>query len=93
MHDQLRQAPVTSRQARDYMRVFLSGASDEIPDKQGRITIPPALRSYAGLSRDCTVIGAGHRVEIWDAGAWETYLAEQEEVFSDQAEEVVPGLF
>jgi MraZ protein len=91
--EQLRQAPVTSKQARDYMRVFLSGASDEIPDKQGRITIPPALRSYAGLSRDCTVIGAGHRVEIWDAGAWEAYLAEQEEVFSDQAEEVVPGLF
>jgi MraZ protein len=91
--DQLRQAPVTSKQARDYLRVFLSGASDEVPDKQGRITIPPALRSYAGLSRDCTVIGAGHRVEIWDAGAWEAYLAEQEEVFAEQAEEVVPGLF
>jgi MraZ protein len=91
--EQLRQAPVTSKQARDYMRVFLSGASDEIPDKQGRITIPPALRGYAGLDRDCTVIGAGHRVEIWDAGAWDAYLAEQEEVFSEQAEEVVPGLF
>lgn len=91
--DQLRQAPVTSKQARDYMRVFLSGASDEVPDKQGRITIPPALRGYAGLTRDCAVIGAGHRVEIWDATAWETYLSEQEEVFSDQAEEVVPGLF
>jgi len=91
--EQLRQAPVTSKQARDYMRVFLSGASDEVPDKQGRITIPPALRSYAGLSRDCTVIGAGHRVEIWDAGAWEAYLAEQEEVFAEQADEVVPGLF
>ena len=91
--EQLRQAPVTSKQARDYLRVFLSGASDEIPDKQGRITIPPALRSYAGLGRDCTVIGAGHRVEIWDATAWEVYLAEQEESFADQAEEVVPGLF
>ena len=91
--EQLRQAPVTSKQARDYMRVFLSGASDEVPDKQGRITIPPALRSYAGLTRDLTVIGAGHRVEIWDAAAWEAYLAEQEESFADQAEEVVPGLF
>ena len=49
MHDQLRQAPVTSRQARDYLRVFLSGASDELPDKQGRISIPPMLRKYAGL--------------------------------------------
>jgi MraZ protein len=91
--EQLRQAPVTSKQARDYLRVFLSGASDEVPDKQGRVTIPPALRTYAGLTRECAVIGAGHRVEIWDAEAWATYLAEQEEVFSEQAEEVVPGLF
>jgi MraZ protein len=91
--DQLRQAPVTSKQARDYLRVFLSGASDEQLDRQGRITIPPTLRAYAGLSRDCAVIGAGQRVEIWDAGAWDRYLAEQEQSFAEQAEEVVPGLF
>ena len=93
MHEQLRQAPVTSKQARDYLRVLLSGASDEVPDKQGRITVPPALRSYAGLARDCAVIGAGSRVEIWDEQAWNTYLAEQEGAFADTAEEVVPGLF
>ncbi len=91
--EQLRQAPVTSKQARDYLRVFLSGASDEVPDKQGRITIPPVLRSYAGLERDCAVIGAGQRVEIWAAAAWEAYLAEQEQAFAEQAVEVVPGLF
>jgi MraZ protein len=91
--EQLRQAPVTSKQARDYLRVFLSGASDEVVDKQGRITIPPLLRTYAGLTRDCAVIGAGQRIEIWEAGAWETYLAQQEEAFAEQAEEVVPGLF
>ena len=91
--DQLRQAPVTSKQARDYLRVFLSGASDETVDRQGRMTIPQNLRTYAGLTRDCAVIGAGQRVEIWDAAAWETYLAEQEQAFAEQAEEVVPGLF
>jgi MraZ protein len=91
--EQLRQAPVTSKQARDYLRVFLSGASDEVPDKQGRVTLPPALRAYAGLERDCAVIGAGQRVEIWDAGAWDTYLQAQEQAFAEQAEEVVPGLF
>ena len=63
--ESIRQAPVTSKAARDYARVFLSGASDEIPDKQGRVTIPATLREYAGLSRDCTVIGAGSRVEVW----------------------------
>lgn len=93
IHEQLRQAPVTSKQARDYLRVLLSGASDEVPDKQGRITLPPALRTYAGLDRDCAVIGAGSRVEIWDAEAWETYLAQQETAFSETAQEVVPGLF
>ena len=61
-------------------------------DKQGRITIPAALRQYAGLSRDCTVIGAGERVEVWDTEAWERYLSSTEQAFSDQAEEVVPGL-
>ena len=90
---QLRQAPVTSKQARDYLRVFLSGASDEAVDRQGRVTIPPVLRSYAGLDRDCAVIGAGERVEIWAAEAWEAYLAQQEQAFADQADEVVPGLF
>jgi MraZ protein len=89
--DQLRQAPVTSKQARDYLRVFLSGASDESVDKQGRVTIPTTLRTYAGLDRDVAVIGAGQRVEIWDAGAWETYLAEQEQEFADLSEEIFPG--
>jgi MraZ protein len=72
-------APVTSKGLRDYSRVLFASASDEVPDKQGRITIPPALRGYAGLQRDCVVIGANTRLEIWDAQAWETYLAAQED--------------
>lgn len=93
LHDQLRQAPVTSKQARDYLRIMLSGASDEKPDKQGRVTIGPNLRTYAGLEREVAVIGAGTRMEIWDLKAWETYLDDREQEFSDIAEEVVPGLF
>src|SRR5262249_13187275 len=48
----LRTAPVTAKAVRDYSRVFFASASDEVPDKQGRITVPPALRGYAGLQRD-----------------------------------------
>ena len=88
----LRTAPVTAKAVRDYSRVFFASASDEIPDKQGRITIPPGLRDYAGLQRDCVVIGANTRLEIWDAVAWETYLAQQEDAFSDASEEVLPGI-
>lgn len=86
------EAPTSSKAARDYMRVFLSGASDEIPDKQGRVTVPAALRQYAGLDRDCTVIGTGSRVEVWDTTAWNDYLASTEQAFADQSEEVIPGL-
>ncbi len=93
VHEQIRQAPLTSKQARDYLRVLLSGAHDEIPDKQGRLSIPPTLRSYAGLDRDVAVIGAGSRVEIWDAATWDTYLAGQLSPYSDTSEEVLPGLF
>ncbi|HEV7957050.1 MAG TPA: division/cell wall cluster transcriptional repressor MraZ [Marisediminicola sp.] len=93
LHDKIRQAPVTSKQARDYLRLFLSGANAEVPDKQHRVTIPAQLRAYAGLDRDVTVIGAGNRAEIWDTAAWDTYYAEQEASFADTTEEVIPGLF
>ncbi|MBB6172459.1 MraZ protein [Nocardiopsis mwathae] len=88
----LRAAPVTAKAVRDYSRVFFASASDEVPDRQGRITIPPHLRGYAGLDRDCVVIGANTRLEIWDARAWADYEADQEQVFADLAEEVLPGV-
>jgi MraZ protein len=88
----LRTAPVTAKAVRDYGRVFFASASDEVPDKQGRITIPSALRKYAALTRDCAVIGANTRLEIWDSQAWESYLSQQEQQFSDLSEEVLPGV-
>ena len=93
LHDRIRQAPVTSKQARDYVRLLLSGAHDETPDKQGRVTIPQGLRQYAGLGRELAVIGAGTRAEIWDAAAWHEYVETNEAAFSETAEEVIPGLF
>jgi MraZ protein len=87
MHEEIRQAPVTSKQTRSFQRVFLSGASDELPDRQGRISIPAPLRAYAGLDRDVAVIGMGARVELWDLAAWEAYLADQEEGYASGSEE------
>jgi MraZ protein len=70
------------RQSRDYHRVFFASAFDCVPDSQGRIVVPPPLREYAGLTRECAVIGADTRLEIWDARAWEDYLSEAESSFS-----------
>ncbi|MFI5957170.1 MULTISPECIES: division/cell wall cluster transcriptional repressor MraZ [Cryptosporangium] len=91
--EQLRAAPMTHKAARAYSRVFFASAHDEVPDRQGRITIPAHLREYAGLDRDCVVIGASTRVEIWDRQAWDTYLADSEEAFAEVEEEVLPGIF
>ncbi|HVX43809.1 MAG TPA: division/cell wall cluster transcriptional repressor MraZ [Mycobacteriales bacterium] len=88
----LSSAPVTQRAVRDYSRVFFASASDELPDKQGRITIPAPLREYAGLGKECVVIGANTRVEIWDTGNWETYLNDREQSFADLETEVLPGV-
>ena len=89
----LRQAPVTQKAARDYSRVMFAGAHDEIPDRQGRVTIPQGLREYASLEKECVVIGANTRVEIWDSKSWNEYLADREKNFAEVSEEVFPGLF
>jgi len=91
--DGIRKVPVGSKQGRDFLRLLLSGAQPEEPDRQNRITIPQSLRSYAGLDRELVVIGAGNRAEIWDAQAWDAYVTANEEDFSNTAEEVIPGLF
>jgi MraZ protein len=93
MHETLSKAPLTSKESRDYQRLFLSGASDEQLDKQNRLMIPAVLRDYAGLDRDLAVIGMGSRLEIWNAQSWSRYVEEQEPQYSDVAEEVIPGLF
>jgi MraZ protein len=90
--EQLASAPVTDKRTRDFLRVFYSGAADEVPDKQGRVTVPPQLRSYASLDRDCVVIGANARIEIWESQAWERFMTAQEQTFSEMEDEVVPGV-
>jgi MraZ protein len=90
--DQMRTAPVTGKTSRDFGRVLFASASLETPDKQGRITVPVALRDYAGLTRECVVIGANTRIEVWDQAAWDTYLTGSEQAYADMAEEVLPGV-
>jgi MraZ protein len=91
--EKVSQGPVTDKDTRDYQRGLLSGAIQELPDKQNRVTLPVILRDYAGLDRELTVIGAGNRAEIWDAEAWTTYYSEAESKYANRTEEVIPGLF
>jgi MraZ protein len=92
MTKSISQAPTSVKQVRDFQRMLAAGASDEKPDKQGRITIPQQLRTYAGLDTSVVVVGAINRVEVWDVGAWEEYSAQQESAFAEMNEEVFPGM-
>ena len=90
--NRLREAPVTNKGTRDYVRMLFAAASQEVPDKQGRISIPGSLREYASLTKDVVVIGSMNRIEIWDPTAWATYSEEQEQKFSELSDEVFPGI-
>ncbi|MFC3688431.1 division/cell wall cluster transcriptional repressor MraZ [Aquipuribacter hungaricus] len=90
--DELAGAPLTNKDARDYARMLLAGAQDEVPDKQGRVTVAPLLREYAGLSKELAVLGVGRRLEIWDAAAWQDLQATGEQAFSERSTEILPGV-
>ena len=75
-----------SRDERMIQRHFFSGAAEVAPDKQGRVMIPTALASHAGLARDVVVAGVHDHLEIWDRAAWRAQIADVEGRAEDVAE-------
>ena len=75
--------PMTDQNARDFRRLVFANASDTVPDGQGRINIPPALRDYAGLDGQVVVAGCDTYIEVWSLSDWETVQARVEESDDD----------
>ncbi len=63
--------PLSNKQARQFLRLFFSGASDASIDSHGRITIASFLINYAKLKRNAMVIGNLDHIEIWDEKRWQ----------------------
>ena len=63
-----------TKEKRNFLRVFLSGASICEYDKQGRINIPSSLIDYANLSRECIIVGVFDRLEIWSKESWDKFI-------------------
>lgn len=76
--------PLTSKDARKFMRFFFAGAMECEADKQGRILLTSALRSYAQLDKDVVIVGVLNRVEIWSR---ERYEAESDYEDMDEVAE------
>ncbi len=66
----LKTLPLSDRNARNFVRFFLSGATECELDKQGRFLIPSNLRTAANLEKETIIIGVGTRLEIWDKATW-----------------------
>ena len=65
IEESLREKPLTSKDARKFMRFFFAGAATCEVDKQGRILLPANLREYAGIEKEVVSVGVFSRVEIW----------------------------
>ena len=77
-----------TKDARNFMRFFLSGATMCEFDKQGRINIPSPLIKYADLTKECVVIGVNDRLEVWSKERWENFINENEDDLSDIADKL-----
>ena len=82
----LRSLPFTNKDARNFTRFFLSGAAECEFDKQGRINITSPLVRYADLTKECVIIGANDRLEIWSEDSWCNFFEENEDGLADIAE-------
>ncbi len=75
--EKLKTLPLTNKNARDFVRFFLSGAIECEIDKQGRFLIASNLREYGALEKEAVIIGVGTRIEIWNKDKWKTYNSEE----------------
>lgn len=82
----LKELPFTKKDARSFTRMFLSGATSSIFDKQGRINISLPLLEYASLKKECVVIGVNDRLEIWSLEKWNSFINTTTENMSDLAD-------
>ena len=89
----LQTLPFTKKDARTFMRFFLSGATVCEFDKQGRINLSNSLIKYADIQKECTIIGVNDRLEIWASEKLDTIMEENTLNFSDIAENLFEGDF
>ncbi|MBR0033030.1 MAG: division/cell wall cluster transcriptional repressor MraZ [Treponema sp.] len=73
-------------QNRLVLRRLIAPAQEVEFDKSGRLSIPQSLREYAGLTKDCVILGINKYMELWDSETYEKYLSENEENFLQAAE-------
>ena len=83
--------PFTKSEARKFNRLYFSGATEAICDKQGRILIPRYLKEYAEIKKEVMIIGVSNRIEIWAKDKWQEYYETSKQSFEEIAERLLEG--
>ncbi len=86
----LKSLPLSDKNARNFVRFFLAGATECELDKQGRFLIPANLRTAAKLEKEAVIIGVGTRLEIWNKEIW---ASKDEEISADEISENMKEIF
>ena len=76
------------QEGRHFMRRLLGTGQKLDIDKMGRIVIPGTLRDYAGLSKECQLLGLFDYIEIWDKERYQSYLDASEEDYKTASREL-----
>lgn len=84
-----RDIPFTRQESRKFNRIYFSGASEVVCDKQGRILVPGYLKTYADIKQDVVVIGVSDRIEIWAKEKWQGFVNENLGSFEALAEQLM----
>ena len=87
----LKTLPFTKKDVRTFDRFFFSGATECEFDRQGRINITSPLVSYADITKECVIIGANDRLEIWSEEGWNNFFLENQSTIEDIAENLFIG--
>lgn len=90
--DKLKTLPFTKKDARSFVRFFLSGATTAEIDKLGRTNLPINLCEYANLTKECVIIGVNDRIEIWSLESWNKFFQDNTENFSNLAENLFENI-
>ena len=78
----------TNREARQFNRLYFSGACEVTCDRQGRILVPQYLKDFAKIKNDAIVVGVSNRMEIWAKDQWQEFYRSTKDSFEKIAENV-----
>ena len=78
----------TNSEARQFNRLYFSGAGEVTCDKQGRILVPQYLKDFAKIKNDAIVVGVSNRMEIWAKDQWQEFYRNTKDSFEKIAENI-----